>query len=790
MVSMREIAMLAGTKATLLAAPLLFSLLLGSGVAAAQDDAFETYGDDYRSGDYGRVRDAAQGLTILRAQWNQQQGVVDEGFVNSPVFPGDEITTGDEQRVEVELAGGTLVWVDGRTELNFLALPDPYADVADHAVLQLSAGRIRLATSLRDDEELRVDTPAASVYPLGDADLRIEVGRDGWTRVYSRRGVVEVVGDGASVLVRGGTRTDVEPGALPYEPEPFNTFSADGFDRYVERREDVYRYREGYAGGPDVYRELPDEIQPYYRELSAHGAWVYVDEYGYVWQPAGVAADWRPYYNGYWGYGPNGYFWVSHEPWGWAPYHYGRWSWVGGYGWCWSPGRVFAGAWVSWSWGSVYVGWSPLDYWGYPAYRSAWYHGYYDPYCWSFIGYHHIHHHRYYNYYVPWDHVKHGVHRSAVVTRPPRVAPDRLASSADARKRAVSDARGDSRHRIAPGERSRPAGRGFRTTENRLDRRDRTARPGRDGPPAPEGRARRTPTSRTSPDVRGPGRRGDSVRGGGRERLPVVTEPRQRRGLAPEKTERSVRPGRERSSVSGARSRTEGSSTPEARDNRQGRDDRVRDLYRKMAKPRQTREQPSATSPRGKSAPSRARPTKPIKRSEPSRARPSKPERSRPKASGGSRAKPKSSGKKKSRSSLHSSSRQPRTKQVGERVAVSAPDPRPRREHVSRDRSTHRRTIRQPSTPAPRERSSASIRRDAGHRSSPSASRTSAPRQKRSVRSTSGSTAPKGKSVARPSRSSRSPERSVKSSSRGAAPKSRGSSRRGSGGGRGRGSRR
>jgi hypothetical protein len=790
MVSAREIAMKARTKTYLLTAPLVFSLLLGGGVATAQDDALETYGDDYRSGDYGRVRDAAQGLTILRAQWNQQQDVADEGFVNSPIFPGDEITTGEEQRVEVELAGGTIVWVDGRTELKFLALPDPYANVADHTVLQLAAGRVRAATSLRDDEEFRVDTPAASVYPLGDADLRIEVGGDGWTRVYSRRGVVEVVGNGGSVLVRGGTRTEVEPGALPYDPEPFNTFSGDGFDRYVERREDVYRYREGYAGGPEVYRELPGEIQPYYRELSTHGNWVYTDEYGYVWQPAGVAADWRPYHNGYWGYGPSGYFWISHEPWGWAPYHYGRWNWVGGYGWCWRPGSVFAGAWVSWSWGSAYVGWSPLDYWGYPAYHSAWYHGYYDPHCWTFISYHHMHYPYYGHYSVPWDHVKHGVHRSAVVTRPPRVAPDRLASSADARARAVRDARNDSRHRIAPGERSRPAGRGFRTTENRLNERGSAARPRREVPPAPEGRARRIPTSRRSPDVRGPGRRGDAARGGGRERLPVVTNPRHRRGLTQETPERSARPGRDRSSTPGARPRPESSSTPRARDNRQGRDDRVRDLYRKMAKPRQTRERPSATAPRGKSTPSRARPTKPTGKSGSNRARPSKPSRSRPKASGGSRSKPKSGGKQKSRPSSDASSRQLRPGRTAERVASSAPNPRRRTEDVSRARTSRQKTVRQPSTPSPRERRPASMRRDASRRPAPSASRTSPVRQKQRVRSTSGSSARKGKTGVRPSRSSRSPGRSIKSGSPRSAPKSRASARRGSGGGRGRGARR
>ena len=161
----------------------------------------------------------------------------------------------------------------------------------------------------------------------------------------------------------------------------------------------VYVSHVGYSSEREaVYEALPAEVQPHYNELEANGDWVDTEDYGYVWTPDDVADDWKPYTDGYWGYGPSGYIWVSYEPWGWAPYHYGRWNWVGGYGWCWIPGRVFGGAWVSWSWGNAYLGWAPLDYWGYPAYRHARYYGYYDPWAWTFVSYHHVHHHHYH----PW----------------------------------------------------------------------------------------------------------------------------------------------------------------------------------------------------------------------------------------------------------------------------------------------------------------------------------------------------------------------------------------------------
>jgi hypothetical protein len=69
---------------------------------------------------------------------------------------------------------------------------------------------------------------------------------------------------------------------------------------------------------------------------------------------------------------------VSYEPWGWAPYHYGRWSFVASIGWFWVPpikGAVYWGpGFVGWVQTPTYVSWVPLApgeiYYG---------HGYYGP---------------------------------------------------------------------------------------------------------------------------------------------------------------------------------------------------------------------------------------------------------------------------------------------------------------------------------------------------------------------------------------------------------------------------
>ena len=83
------------------------------------------------------------------------------------------------------------------------------------------------------------------------------------------------------------------------------------------------------------------------QQLSPYGTWMNVPGYGECWQPYGLPYGWRPYYdNGYWVYTDAGMYWQSSYPWGAIPFHYGRWMFVGGYGWIWVPAYEYAPAWV------------------------------------------------------------------------------------------------------------------------------------------------------------------------------------------------------------------------------------------------------------------------------------------------------------------------------------------------------------------------------------------------------------------------------------------------------------
>jgi len=115
------------------------------------------------------------------------------------------------------------------------------------------------------------------------------------------------------------------------------------------------------AQSPDENYQPEAEISfsTFYDDLSSYGQWMDYPSYGRVW--ICNEAGFRPYYSGgHWAYTTYGWTWVSDYDWGWAPFHYGRWSFDAGYGWFWVPGYEWAPAWVGWRSGGGCYGWVPL----------------------------------------------------------------------------------------------------------------------------------------------------------------------------------------------------------------------------------------------------------------------------------------------------------------------------------------------------------------------------------------------------------------------------------------------
>lgn len=137
-------------------------------------------------------------------------------------------------------------------------------------------------------------------------------------------------------------------------------------DRYDDDRYDDDRDDDRYDDDRDRDYDRDSSRSPrhavgfFYDELSPYGDWILTRDHGWAWFPRDVRPGWRPYRDGRWVMTDYGWTWASYEPFGWATYHYGRWTRDWRFGWLWVPGNTWGPAWVSWQSGGGYVGWAPL----------------------------------------------------------------------------------------------------------------------------------------------------------------------------------------------------------------------------------------------------------------------------------------------------------------------------------------------------------------------------------------------------------------------------------------------
>ncbi len=370
----------------------ILPLFLASPLAAqtpdqgSADPAIVEYADETAGQEgavYGRLR-YLEGAVTLRRDSVERSDLV----INDPVLPGDVLTTLAEGRCEIQLADGSVLKLDNGTEVVLQSLSDSANQLENTTILQLGAGAIIIRAERMDTNQKRfqIDTDSASIFLLSEGIFRIDAIPGRSTAVLSRRGVAEVMAQDVSTMVRSGERITARPGQIPGEPQVFNTRLYNEFDAWSSQRDDALLRRT--RVDEQVPPGLPEPVEPYATELSYYGHWYNNPTYGWVWRPVGLAGGWQPYMDGRWVASPTGLVWVSYEPWGWAPFHYGRWEFLLGSGWVWIPGHVFSGAYVAWSVAPGYFGWCPLGYYNYPIAIQFNFGHHYDP--WVYVPAGHI----------------------------------------------------------------------------------------------------------------------------------------------------------------------------------------------------------------------------------------------------------------------------------------------------------------------------------------------------------------------------------------------------------------
>lgn len=250
-----------------------------------------------------------------------------DAVANRPLTRGDRVWTDKGSRAELQV-GSSAVRMDGQSHLEILALDDRSAQ------LSVTQGTVYVRVrSLPEGENFEIDTPNLAYRAAYPGDYRIDVNAStGTTRVTIHSGTGAVYGEGGQVLALGGGQQVTFRARDLSQMDAQESPPQDNFDRWAagrNRREDQ----------SVSARYVPREVVGY-QQLDAHGQWMQDAAHGPVWFPQGLAANWAPYRNGHWEWiAPWGWTWIDAAPWGFAPFHYGRWAMIDSR-WAWVPGRL------------------------------------------------------------------------------------------------------------------------------------------------------------------------------------------------------------------------------------------------------------------------------------------------------------------------------------------------------------------------------------------------------------------------------------------------------------------
>jgi hypothetical protein len=207
----------------------------------------------------------------------------------------------------------------------------------------------------------QIDTAHGAAYISQPGQYEIIAGDDQNPASLSViEGQAQFVGQNTSLALQAGQRGNITPD----NQSSVDAAQLDDFVRMVQQQEQPYQQQVAQTA------QYVSPQQTGYQDLARYGQWDQAPEYGAVWYPQAVPANWAPYRYGHWAYvAPWGWTWVDDAPWGFTPFHYGRWVQVGPR-WGWIPGArvarpVYAPALVSFfDLGGVGInlslGWVPL----------------------------------------------------------------------------------------------------------------------------------------------------------------------------------------------------------------------------------------------------------------------------------------------------------------------------------------------------------------------------------------------------------------------------------------------
>lgn len=274
------------------------------------------------AGRIARLRGTVSAHGAGETNWHPAQ-------INLPVTTGDALWTDTRSDAAIDVGGDRIV-LAGATELDMVQL-----DQANFVATAAQGAIFLRLHDLPDSGSLTINTPRAAIQITQPGRYEVVAGDSAnATTVTVVEGAARVQGNGLSLDVGPNSTASITGDSAPQGL--VLAMQQDGFLSGVLREE-----------APRPHAAPPPPAVQYMtggEDLDEAGDWTPSPEYGQVWFPHAVPADWAPYRFGHWAFiAPWGWTWVDDAPWGFAPFHYGRWvQWGGRWGWVASaPGVVF-----------------------------------------------------------------------------------------------------------------------------------------------------------------------------------------------------------------------------------------------------------------------------------------------------------------------------------------------------------------------------------------------------------------------------------------------------------------
>jgi hypothetical protein len=247
--------------------------------------------------------------------------------MNFPVASGSSFWTEPTAQAELELSASR-VGLAGGTEVDIGTLD------ANGLQATLTQGEVLLRPrDLETGETWTLVTPRGTVTTSHPSRIEVIAGDIAAPTVVSvLEGEATIAGPGLSQTLTAGqaaTITGTDTLQATVGPAIPDTFASGEQARDRPRLPPPASARP--VPPPPAIARLPggDDLQGY-------GVWNTDQAYGQVWYPS-VDPTWVPYRQGHWAFIlPWGWTWVDDAPWGFAPFHYGRWVQLRGR-WGWTP---------------------------------------------------------------------------------------------------------------------------------------------------------------------------------------------------------------------------------------------------------------------------------------------------------------------------------------------------------------------------------------------------------------------------------------------------------------------